>query len=94
MNTSTENTKYDRARARVSELKEFYTHLGTYLIFVCFFLALNFYTTGFFWAIFPIAGWGIGILSHAAKTFGWNPFFSKDWEKRKIDEYIRKEDFK
>ena len=94
MNTSNQNTKYERAQAKVREIKEFYSHLGTYLIFVCFFLVLNFYSGSFFWAIFPIVGWGIGILSHAAKTFGKNPFFSKDWEQRKIDEYIRNEDFK
>jgi len=94
METSNQQGKYERAQAKVTEIKEFYSHLVTYLIFVCFFLVLNFYTGGFFWAIFPIAGWGIGILSHASNTFGWNPFFSKDWEQRKIDEYIRNEDFK
>lgn len=91
MTTSELDKKYERAQARVTELKEFYKHLGIYLIFVCFFLILNFYSGGFFWAIFPIAGWGIGILGHASNTYHWNPFFSKDWEKRKIDEYLRNE---
>lgn len=94
METTDQNKKYERAQARVAELKDFYNHLGIYLIFVAFFLFLNFYSGGFFWAIFPIAGWGIGVLGHASNTFRWNPLFSKDWEQRKIEEFIRDENFK
>lgn len=92
MRTLDQNKKYERAQARVVELKEFYNHLGIYLIFVCIFLFINYNSGGFFWAIFPIAGWGIGVLGHASGTFRWNPFFSKDWEQRKIDEYMRNDD--
>lgn len=86
-------TKYDRAKTKVNELKEFYTHLITYIVMVPVFIVINYYTTSFPWAIFPIAGWGIGVISHAACTFDWNPFFNKDWEKRKIDEYLRDDSF-
>ncbi len=85
-------TAYDRAKERVMALKGFYIHLAIYLIFVPFFIFLNFRSTNFPWAIFPIAGWGLGILGHAAETFGWNPFFGKDWEERKIREYINKDE--
>lgn len=85
--------KLDRAKAKVGEIKGFYSHLTIYLIFVCVFVALNFYSGGFWWAIFPIAGWGFGILGHASNTFQWNPLFSKDWEKRKIDEIMRNDNF-
>ena len=88
----TQSTKYQRAQQRVTEIKEFYHHLTTYLIFVCIFIALNLYTTSFFWAIFPIVGWGIGVMGHASNTFRWNPFFSKEWEQRKIDEYINNDE--
>lgn len=92
METSEQSRKYERAQERVEELKAFYNHLGIYTIFVGLFLFINFYTGGFFWAIFPIAGWGLGVLGHAANTFRWNPFFSKDWEQRKIEEYMRNDD--
>lgn len=92
METSEQSRKYERAQERVEELKAFYNHLGIYTIFVVLFLFINFYTGGFFWAIFPIAGWGLGILGHAANTFRWNPFFSKDWEQRKMEEYMRNDD--
>lgn len=87
------SSKYKRAQARVTEIKEFYSHLGTFITVCTFLLLINIYNGGFYWVIFPIVGWGIGVFSHAIKTFDWNPFLSKDWEKRKIEEYINKEDF-
>ena len=57
-----------------------------------FFIYLNYISNaGFPWAIFPIGGWGFGVLGHAAETFNYNPFFGKDWEERKIKEYLEKE---
>lgn len=92
MNTS-QNYKYERARAQVQELKDFYSHLIVYCIMVVVFFVINYYMTSFPWAIFPTVGWGIGILSHASQVFRWNPFFGRDWEKRKIEALIRKDNF-
>ncbi|MFC7357551.1 2TM domain-containing protein [Jejudonia soesokkakensis] len=85
--------KYELAKEHVDKLKGFYVHLTIYLLFVPFFIWLNFKSgTGFPWAIFPIGGWGLGVAGHAAETFNWNPFFGKDWEERKIRELMDKED--
>lgn len=92
MNTS-QQSKYARAKEKVEELKGFYSHLTIYSVFVVVFIGLNYYSTSYPWAIFPIAGWGIGVLGHAAGVFGWNPFFGKDWEQRKIKELIQKDNF-
>jgi len=89
----TSKTSFEKAQARVTEIKEFYNHLAMYLLFVCIFISINLYNGGYFWAIFPIGGWGLGVLSHAMKTFRWNLFFSKDWERRKIDEMMKNDDF-
>ena len=84
-----ETKRYERAKEHVNKLKGFYGNLGMYLIFIPIFIWLNIRSgTGFPWAIFPIAGWGIGVLAHAAETFNWNPFFGKDWEERKIRELM------
>lgn len=85
------NTKLQQAKEQVALLKGFYTHLTIYLIFVLVFTILNYISTDFPWAIFPIVGWGLGVLSHAAGTFDWNPFFGKDWEARKIKELLENE---
>lgn len=92
MNTS-QQSKYEQAKEKVEELKGFYSHFTIYCIFVVVFIVLNYYSTSYPWAIFPIAGWGIGVLGHAAGVFEWNPFFGKDWEQRKIEELVKKDNF-
>jgi hypothetical protein len=37
-------------------------------------------------------GWGIGVFIHAVKTFRWFPFLGKDWEERKLKEYMEEEE--
>jgi len=93
---STENfiseKKYEKAKERLEKLKGFYIHLTIYCVFVPFFLWLNFKSgTSYPWAIFPIGGWGLGVLGHAAETFNYNPFLGKDWEERKIKEIMDKD---
>lgn len=84
--------KYSLAKEQVEKLKGFYIHFGIYLLFVPVFIWLNYISNaGFPWAIFPIGGWGFGVLSHAAETFNYNPFFGKDWEERKIKDLMDKD---
>ncbi len=92
-NFNNEN-KYLRAKERVAGIKKFYSNLLSYIFFIIFLAALNFYTNEwrypwFLWAAF---GWGIGIVIHAFKAFNWLPYMNKDWEDRKIKEYMNEED--
>lgn len=89
METYTTNTdRYERAKIRVEKMKGFYVHLSIYLLLSAFFIFLNFRSGDFPWAIFPIVGWGLGIIGHASDALGWNPFFGKQWEERKIKEIM------
>lgn len=83
--------KYNRAKEQVKKMKEFYGNLMSYCIVIPFLIFINYKTTGFElpWVIFPIAGWGIGLLFHYAEAFDHHPFFGKDWEKRKIHKYMQ-----
>lgn len=84
--------RYAMAKEQVEKIKGFYVHLTIYLIFVPVFIWLNMISnSGFPWAIFPIGGWGFGVMGHAADTFNYNPFFGKDWEERKIKEMMDKD---
>lgn len=85
--------RYKRARERVEKLKGFYIHFTIYAIMVPVFIFLNARSTSFPWALFPILGWGWGVISHASETFGWNPLFNKEWEAKKIDELMNDEEF-
>jgi len=87
-----EQTSYYNAHKKVEQLKEFYGNLGAYLFFNIGLMVLNLMTTPeYFWFLWSAAGWGIGVVIHAAKVFDWFPFFGSDWERRKIKEIIEKE---
>lgn len=85
--------KYDRAREKVKKLKEFYIHFTIYLIFIPVFIGLNIFSTSFPWAIFPIAGWGLGVAGHAMETYNYTPFLGKNWEDQKIKDLMEKDNF-
>ncbi|TPN85163.1 2TM domain-containing protein [Aquimarina algicola] len=82
--------KYERAQEQVKKIKEFYGNLISYCIVIPFLAFINYYTTGyrFPWVLFPIAGWGIGLIFHYAEAFDRHPIFGKDWEKKKIKQYM------
>lgn len=84
--------RYRRAKKKLERIKSFYIHLFIYCIFVLFFIWLNLRSSDFPWALFPIAGWGLGVLGHASDTFDHNIPFGKRWEERKIKEFMQEEE--
>jgi len=89
---NTNEVRYRRAKEHIDNLRCFYKHATIYCIFAVFFIWLNVRSSDFPWAIFPIAGWGLGLLGHASKTFNYNFFFGKKWETRKIRELMKEEE--
>lgn len=92
LNPITERQRYERAKKKVRSIRGFYVNLGLYCLImpVLVYINLN-YTPDFYWFFFSMAGWGLGILFHGMEAFGWNPFFGKDWEERKLKEILEKE---
>ena len=92
MNTyspSEEQMAYEKAAKRVEELKGFYGNLISYCIFIPFLFFINWKTSpGYYWAFWPMLGWGIGVAAHAFQVFG----IGKDWEERQIQKYLEKEE--
>ncbi|MAZ26194.1 MAG: histidine kinase [Cytophagaceae bacterium] len=94
MEDHSKDNKYMRAKEKVERLRKFYTSLTAYLFVMALLAGINYYFNGlsypwFLWAAF---GWGIGLLFQAAKAFEWNPVASKDWEERKIREFMEREE--
>ena len=85
--------RYQKAKERVEAIKGFYGNLMAYCIVIPFLMWLNFRTTGFPWVIFPILGWGFGLLMHGLEAFGYNPLWGKRWEEKKIKELMEKDEF-
>lgn len=93
MEINKEDYKYVKAKRRVEEMKKFYTNVAMYIIFICALAGLNYYVNEFKnpWFLWAAFGWGIGIFFQAIKVFKWAPFMGKDWENRKIKQYMEEE---
>lgn len=84
-----ENNKYQKAKEKVAAIKGFYGHLLAYCVVIPLLAYINYRTTDFPWAIFPALGWGFGLLMNGLCAYGYNPIFGKDWEERKIKEFMQ-----
>lgn len=73
--TSSEDPLRQQALLQLRKKREFYSHLLAYL-FINAALVAIWFALGrhhFFWPIFPILGWGMGLFFHAWDTFGQPP---------------------
>jgi hypothetical protein len=89
----TEEQIYQVARKRVEEKKGFYTHLATYIVVNAMLIIIWALTgQGYPWFVWPLAGWGIGIIFHFLGVFAFHK--GTAWESREIEkeaERLRKE---
>ena len=82
---------YYRAKRKLKALKGFYIHLTVFIVINVFLFIVNFFTTpGYWWFLFVTLFWGIGLLAHGLSVFTNRGIFSKEWEDRKIREYMKK----
>lgn len=85
-----EQSKYQEAKQRVEEIKGFYFHLITYILINAVLIVINLLTSPeYLWFIWPLIGWGIGLVIHAFSVF--SCFLGKSWEERKIKEIMEKD---
>lgn len=93
---------YLRAKNRLDRLKGFYSHLGVYVLvntaITGFKIARNikngetFHDAFFDMGTFFIWGlWGIGLAIHTLAVFGFPLLLGKDWEEKKINEFMEQE---
>lgn len=83
-----ETNKRLRAKKQVEEIKGFYINLVAYCVVIPLLIFINYQTSWHYkWFLWPMFGWGIGIVIQAFITFG----YGKDWEERKIKEYMEKD---
>lgn len=75
---------YEYAKKRVSKRRKFYSHVIMWLVMSIFFILINLATADYFWAIFPILFWGIGVAFHGIRVF------SSEWEDDEVDREYEK----
>lgn len=85
--------RYEAAKRRVRELKDFYKNLITYITINIVLIIINLVTSPLnLWFYWVTIFWGIAILLHASKVFVFRSrFLGKEWEERKIREIMEKE---
>ena len=88
--------RYESARKRLRNIQIFYIHLAGYLVLVAAIL-YNFYvieegpykSTITALNLSVLVGWTVFIILHAWRVFREKKFFKKEWEERKIKEYLQ-----
>lgn len=87
-----DNRQYMDARKQARDERGFYSHLFVFICVNIFFFVLNLIQgLDHLWFFWPTLGWGIGVFFHWLGVFGKGRFLGKDWEKKRIQEIIDKE---
>ena len=69
---ATEAPLREQAIKRLKKRRDFFAHLLVYVLVNAFIVAIWAVTSGgFFWPIFPMVGWGIGVVMNAWDV--WRP---------------------
>lgn len=88
----TEYERYQKAKKQVQEIKGFYVHLACYLAVMIVLIFINLrYTPQYLWFVWSLLGWGIGVFIHAVMVFNIFPFIGRDWEEKKIKQFMEEE---
>lgn len=91
--TSKLDDSYMRALNHVDELKGFYYSLMSYCLVIPFLIFINYSTSwDFQWFWFPMFGWGIGLIIQAFRVFVNDGAFGRNWEKRKMEEFMNNDE--
>ena len=90
--TKDQKINYIQAQRRVNNLKEFYTNLIAFSVVIPILAYIN-YTTNwdYKWFIYPMIGWGIGLIFNFLRVSNHAFFLGKDWEDKKVKEIMNKE---
>ncbi|WP_033961425.1 2TM domain-containing protein [Psychroserpens jangbogonensis] len=89
--------RFQIAAKRVKQLKGFYTHALIFILVNLVFVYINFQKleegeSYFHWRNFvTFSFWGIGLLAHGASVFLPNLIFGRNWESKKIKEFMDKD---
>ena len=86
---------YMRAKKKLDKLVGFYWHLAVYIIINAFIIVVIVANSDQGWFSFGTWAtaffWGIGLLFHFLGVFGPGFIFGKNWEEKKIKEYMDKD---
>ncbi|CAL2107327.1 2TM domain-containing protein [Tenacibaculum sp. 190524A02b] len=82
--------QYIKAKKRTEKIKGFYIHtiITVFIIVALIFINLKF-SAEYHWFWYPITGVSLGLIVHFISVFGADKLgFGKDWEERKIKQFL------
>lgn len=84
--SSRQDVLRERAIKRLKKRRDFSGHLLVYVLVNAFFVVIWAMTNpdGFFWPVFPIVGWGIGVALNAWDVYR-NDEFDEEQVRREIE---------
>lgn len=85
---------YRNAKKRMEEIKAFYWHLFTGVLVLPILSIVNYLTSDYPWALFPIGAFVLSLCIHWFVVFRRGSFFTRNWEEKKIQEFMRDEEDK
>lgn len=69
----------EAALKRLQQRREFATHIVSYVVINAMLVVVWLFTgQGYFWPVWVIVGWGIGLVLHAWDVFGRRPITEDD----------------
>ena len=74
-----------RAVTRLRKKRELYTHMFVYAVVNLLLIVVWWFTGGFFWPVFPLALWGIGLVLHT-----WDVYWPQEPTEQRIEREIRR----
>jgi hypothetical protein len=84
-------SNYEIAAEKVDKKIRFYRNFMAYVIVNAFLALINFLFTPFYWwVMFPMFFWGIGVVVDFFRAFVFSDAFSGDYRERKIVEEMEK----
>jgi 2TM domain-containing protein len=89
VNDTREQAARDRATTHLKKRRDFLGHLLVYVLVNTFIVVIWAVTgaNGFFWPVFPIAGWGIGVVMNA-----WDVYWRHDITEADIQHEMERQD--
>lgn len=84
-----EQTEVFLAFRQVRKIRGLYSHVMSYVVVMSGIAAINLILMPHrIWFIFPLLGWGVGVLSHAASVLNVFPWFGPEWERRQVEKRL------
>ena len=88
-----QDERLQRAKRKVRRIRAFYLHALIWGGVCAGLLFINLMTwPGYLWSLWPAFVWGIGLAFHGLTVYGMGNIFGTDWEERKIQEILSREE--